>query len=70
MIREIKIENSVFLEVCPLKQCFKAELEPIIDEDDFIIQYYCDKCMNYWNLDDLELRKQVQKTLIDFSKSS
>lgn len=51
-------------EKCP---CCNFVLEPILDKDGFIIDFWCTQCGISWNLEDLKIKETTpQKTLNDF----
>jgi hypothetical protein len=50
------------IEDCPI--C-NTKLEPIPDEEDFIIDWFCSKCCISWDLEDLEY-EPIQKDLTLF----
>lgn len=36
----------------------KNVLESILDNENFVIDYYCSKCILYWNYEDIREKKQ------------
>lgn len=61
-MKKIQIEERK--EICPLPNCKNKELESIIDNEGFVIHYYCCSCYNNWNWEDLpKIKKIKQDTL-------
>jgi len=51
-------------EYCP---CCNFKIEPILDKDGFIINFWCSQCGLSWKLEDLEIKEHSkQKTLLDY----
>ncbi|MFW9875026.1 MAG: hypothetical protein ACFFG0_18120 [Candidatus Thorarchaeota archaeon] len=61
--------NSKFIisEYCINTECNYNKLEPILDEEGYVIKYFCDKCCTNWNLEDLKKplkeKYQLQKSM-------